>query len=107
MDQEFEPVESFADKAGQAVKVGDFIVYAAQYVDSPALKFGKVLGIKSFSYRGLTDWRIRAVGVDDWYLAGIGGPVAGKPGTLKFPQRIILANAFIPQAYKDLLDAAH
>lgn len=97
-------MNTFLDRAGQEVKVGDFIVYGHALGRCAGLQFGRVLSIKSIErqrFSGIEEhWRIRAQGVNEDYNK----PQLIKPGTLKYPDRIILANDFIPQKLKDLFD---
>lgn len=96
-------VESYDDKAGHTVKVGDFIVYGHALGRCAALKFGKVLKIETVkTWRDEIEWRIGVRGVEEQRWCG--KIELSRPGTLMFPERTILANDFIPQAYKDLLD---
>ena len=96
-------VESYEDKAGQTVKVGDFIVYGHALGRCAALKFGKVLKIETVKCDRRDEWRINVRGIDDDHYSG--ELKVSRIGTLMFPERTILANDFIPQDYKDLLDA--
>ena len=81
------------DKTGkQEIKVGSYIVYATTLGRSSALKFGKVIDIKTpkepeaFQKEG--DYSYRAVGIDDnWTHIP---PKVCKPGTLLYENRIVV-----------------
>ena len=98
----------FLDKASNTVHVGDFTAYGSLLGRCAALKFGKVIKIEKVSPdwdKSKEEWHIRVIGVEDWqpgwrpdYLE------KSKPGTLMYPDRILLANDFIPEKYKEVLE---
>jgi hypothetical protein len=87
--------DSLVDKSGQTVRVGDYILYASSLGRCAALSFGRILKIELVDGK---DWRIGFIGVDDYYGMKL------KKGTLQFPDRLVLANAFIPEQHKSILE---
>lgn len=98
---EKQEIQFFYDKAGNPVQVGDYILYG--HIDiadrSYGLAFGKVLKIEVVVKPRCTDYSISTIGVDDGW---IGLKLSSNPGTLRYPDRIINANSFIPESYKAL-----
>ena len=84
------PQESFTDKVGQTVKVGDVIAYGHAVGRSAALRIGKVLGITKVHtayMRREADWSIRVRGVEESKHQG--PSLCKRDGTLQYPDRII------------------
>lgn len=101
-------VDRYYDKAGQAVKVDDYIIYGHALGRSAALRWGKV---KEIFYKGRNDhqgvenYSIRVRGVDYDDCPNLWEPrVSRKDVTLQFADRTILATAFVPSHIKKLLD---
>lgn len=103
-------MNTFKDRAGREVKVGDFIIYGHALGRCASLQFGRVLSITSEEvkpYPGSreprTDWKIGVRGVDEnaWTKDGR-KPRLMRAGTLQYPDRIILANYFMPSKLKEL-----
>lgn len=100
----WDEADEYLDKAGQIVKVGDFIVYGSLLGRSAALKFGKVLSIKSKTYpirkwdfnsntnvetgKTQTEYSIRVLGFVHNYWWKPNSEYASK-GTLSFPDRTL------------------
>lgn len=116
---ERETLESFQDKAGQTVSVGDFIVYGHALGQGAGLRWGRVLKIERVAHEYDGGWRIGVQGIDtDWRdldvqrgakpeeRKGWGKPELCKRGTLMFPSRILLANTFIPPEWRKMLEEA-
>lgn len=116
-----EQLESFVDKAGQVVRVGDFILYGHALGRCAGLKWGRVLKIEQVDQLWSDGgWRISVQGIDtDWHDLEVqrgtqddeadqswGKPAVCKRGTLMFPSRIVLANAFIPARWREMLEGA-
>lgn len=96
--------DSFIDKAGQEVRVGDYIVYGHALGRCAALKFGKVLKIETVKDYREECWRIRVLGIEKGYSKA--KPWDISQGTLQFPDRTILANSFLPKQIKDALECS-
>jgi hypothetical protein len=67
MSESYEETDSFTDKAGQTVKVGDTIVYATCQSHAASLTIGKVLKIQRYSWKSRVgdtyyQWRITVRG---------------------------------------------
>jgi hypothetical protein len=100
-------VDSFQDKSGREVRVNDFVVYGHALGRCAALRFGMVLSIKRgkrHEYSRDDEWAIRVQGIDDDAVDIYGLALCKVAGTLMFPDRILNANAFIPQQYKALFE---
>lgn len=101
-------MNTFNDKAGQEVKVGDFIVYAHGLGRCSALQFGRVFSIVSEevpyhygSKKNKTLWKIGVRGIEqNSFLPNR----LLRAGTLLYPDRIILANDFMPSVLKELYE---
>lgn len=100
------PRESFTDKIGQEVRVGDRIAYGHALGRCAGLRIGKVLGIVqvrwSDMYDRKVDWSIRVQGIEDHY-SWTREPRLCKPGTLQYPDRIVKITTPLPEAYAKLL----
>jgi hypothetical protein len=81
------------DKRGQEIVPGDYIVYGHALGRCAGLRFGKVLKISEVepTWRGQSPWRIKVQGVDDDWAGS--PPFLCKPGTLQFPNRIVVLAA--------------
>jgi len=101
-------LESYLDKGGNIVRVGDFIVYAHLMGRSAALKFGKVVAIKSKEkkYSCGSGFVITVLGVEDYGWGSNYPRLAGRKGALQWPNRTLLANDLIPDNYKVLFESA-
>jgi hypothetical protein len=96
---EKQELQFFNDKAGNPVQVGDYILYGQVQGMSAGLAFGKVLKIEAVVSPRCTNYTISNIGVCDGWS---GLKLNSNPGTLRYPDRIINANSFIPEAYKAL-----
>lgn len=91
--------EKHIDFTGVAVKVGDYIIYAANGGRSAILKYGRVTKL-TYSGRGgynsaAADCAVQAVTLDNW----------GRPITLTFMSRIVVVQS-IPHPFRGRLDEA-
>lgn len=98
----------YRDLAGQEIKEGSYIVYAALWSRSPVLKFGKVVSLSSRDpsyYQKESTPTIKAITVDRFW--GNKGKFElqkeGKPVTLGFLDRLLVVND-LPQGVKDLIE---
>lgn len=98
-----EDVDSFVDKLGRTVKVGDRIAYGHALDRCAGLRIGKVLRIqRGKDWRDREFWSIRVQGIDDeWSFKE---PRLCKLGTLGFPERIVKVTGLLPESYEALLD---
>lgn len=96
------PQDSFQDKIGQEVRVGDTIAYGRGLDSSGHLRLGKVKAIvKVDPYYGRARWAITVQGVDDDY--GGEPTLTRRLGTLQFPDRTLKITAPLPPQYEALL----
>lgn len=95
------PQESFSDKIGQEVMVGDTIAYGHALGRCAALRIGKIKAIvKVKPYWYEERWAITVQGVDD---DGTVLQLTRRLGTLQFPERTLKITAPLPAAYEELL----
>lgn len=110
MSDEFpKEVEFYIDKAGQEVRVGDYIAYGHNLGRCAGLRFGKVHKItqKKAEAKYSFDsemWSITVRGIEDDWSHQEAKPLERK-SSLSFPERTIKINGSIPTKYKDMLDA--
>jgi hypothetical protein len=98
------PQESFTDKIGQTVRVGDVIAYTHAEGRSATLRIGKVLGINEVHTKAPSweaDWGIRIRGVRESKHEG--PSLHSREGTLRHPDRIIKLPV-VPDAIAKLLE---
>ena len=81
------------DKFGRPILAGDYVAYPVHQCDSALLRVGRVLKVsgKTVTVRGVDDYS--------------GEPeLLSKPGTLRFPERIVVLDwERVPPAYYRLL----
>ncbi len=108
------------DLAGNPIKVGDYVAYAALWSRSATLKYGRVLALtetKVPSYGSEKAPKVQVVTVDrswddSWEIQGGGwenkDPAKAKLVTLGFVDRmLVVTKAQIPDDARKLLDAAY
>jgi len=96
--------DSFTDKLGQEVGVGDCIIYGHALGRCAGLRIGKVLKIikKTIDNDYLSPWRITVQGVDDDWDHN--EPSLCRKGTLQFPKRIMRVDTnTLPDNIQELL----
>jgi len=104
-------MSDYDDRAGNPIRVGDYIVYAALWDRSATLKFGRVTELTT---RKEEDWKthtkeptVKAVSVDLWFDKGHKLQNDGHPVTLAFFDRILSIEGYmVPGDAKKLLDGA-
>lgn len=95
-------VESFKDKLGNDVFVGDYILYTHNLGRSAALRFGKILDIHTKEeFHDRHGWSITVQGVDDDWSHH--KKLCERKGTLLFPNRTIKIN-YLPDQYKEFFN---
>lgn len=102
-----EKADSFTDKMGQEVRVGDRIVYGSALGRCAALRFGKVLKIERLDLEYRLDpvgWSIQVQGIDDSALHCYPLALCKTTGNLQFPDRIVKVPT-LPPEYEALLSA--
>lgn len=98
------PLESFVDKIGQEVRVGDTIAYGHALGRCAGLRIGKVKGIEKVrrAYSRREEWAILVRGVDDDWS---GRPsLSLRPGTLQYPTRTLKITTPLPEPYAQILE---
>lgn len=108
------------DLAGNAIHVGDYVVYAALWSRSATLKYGRVVKLVNIygEPTGAEYYKVQVVSVDrsyddKWELQGAGwgekhDVTKTKIQTLGFLGRmIVVGNAQVPTEARKLLDAAY
>ena len=108
------------DIAGNPIKEGDYVLYAALWSRSATLKYGRVIKLtmaKSPDWRGESPPKVQVVTVDrgwddKWEIQGGGwenkDPEKAKLVTLGFVDRMmVVTKAQIPEDARKLLDAAY
>lgn len=90
------------DRLKQPITEGSYIVYAAQFGQSPVLQVGKVLAVKQKrDYLDRLEWRILVQGLSAW------GDVLMRKSTLGHPSRItVVPESLVPAEYLSLLKDA-
>lgn len=94
------------DKAGNEIKIGDFIVYGHALGRCAGLRYGKVLEFKETE---ISPWNknktthLKVIGVDDDWIESI--RLNERPGTLQFPESrvLIVSENQIPARFLELL----
>lgn len=88
MSEDYKQVDSFTDRRGLSVAVGDEVAYAIRSGNTGELKIGVVKEVWLREYTVKRPWMEQGIDRQDWFIM-VMAQGGSKPSRLEYPRRIV------------------